>query len=84
MGSALSSKGQVTIPKEIREHLKVGPGGIIKWFRHPNGGVMVFAERPVTRLRGIAKWKGKPVSIEEMNEAIEKEATARYRRFLKS
>jgi AbrB family looped-hinge helix DNA binding protein len=53
MESVLSSRGQVTIPKAIREHLKVGPGDRIKFFKHPDGTVVLLPRLPTSRLRGI-------------------------------
>jgi AbrB family looped-hinge helix DNA binding protein len=71
MESALTSKGQATIPKAIREHLGLKPGGRIRFFIHPNGTVVILPEVPVSTLRGMLKSrKRRPVTIEEMNEAI--------------
>ncbi|MFI4997291.1 MAG: AbrB/MazE/SpoVT family DNA-binding domain-containing protein, partial [Hyphomicrobiales bacterium] len=39
MDAAITSKGQATIPKAIREHLRLKPGDRIKFFLHPNGSV---------------------------------------------
>jgi AbrB family looped-hinge helix DNA binding protein len=41
MESALTSKGQATIPKAIREHLRLKPGDRVKFFVHPDGGVVI-------------------------------------------
>jgi antitoxin PrlF len=71
MDSAITVKGQATIPKAIRDHLRVKPGDRIKFFVHPDGSVFLLPKRPVTELRGIVKpRRRKPVSIQEMNEAI--------------
>jgi antitoxin PrlF len=71
MESALTSKGQATIPKAIREHLGLKPGGRIRFFIHPDGSVVILPELPVSRLRGMLKSrKRRPVTIEEMDEAI--------------
>jgi antitoxin PrlF len=71
MESALTSKGQATIPKAIREHLGLKPGGRIKFFIHPDGSVVILPTRPVSTLRGMLKSKKRrPVTIEEMNEAV--------------
>ena len=64
MESALTRKGQATIPKAIREHLRV------KFFVHPDGSVVLLPKLPVTALRGMVKHRGSPVMIEEMNEAV--------------
>lgn len=83
MESSLTTKGQVTIPKDVREHLHIGPGDRVKWFTLPDGRVFVLPILPASSLRGILKSKGKRMTQEEMDAAIAKGATARYRRFLK-
>ena len=70
MDSAITTKGQATIPKPIREHLGLKPGDRVKFFIHPNGSVVLLPKRPVSALRGIVKGLGRPVTIEEMNDAI--------------
>jgi AbrB family looped-hinge helix DNA binding protein len=42
MESALSIKGQATIPKAIRDHLHLEPGDRIKFFVHPDGSVVIL------------------------------------------
>jgi antitoxin PrlF len=83
MESALTSKGQATIPKAIREHLGLKPGGRIRFFIHPDGSVVILPELPVSRLRGMLKSrKRRRVTIKEMDEAIAAgaaEGTARRR-----
>jgi len=70
MESAITSKGQVTIPKAIREYLRVGPGDRIKFFMHPDGTVVLLPKLPVTALRGLLRWRRRPVTLEEMDDAI--------------
>ena len=55
MESAITSKGQATIPKAIRDHLQLKPGDRVKFFIHPNGTVVLLPKRPVSILRGIAE-----------------------------
>ena len=79
MGSALTSKGQVTIPKEARDHLGLKPGDRVKFFIQPDGRLVILPGIHVSALRGIVpKRKGSPVSLEEMDEAIAKGATHRF------
>ncbi len=68
MESALTSKGQATIPKAVREHLHLKPGDRVKFFLHPDGTVVLLPKLPITRLRGILK-PGRRVSLEEMDES---------------
>jgi len=50
--STMTSKGQTTVPKEIREALDLGPGDKLTW--EVNGGrVAVTTERPA-----LYRWKG--------------------------
>src|SRR5437764_11806574 len=69
MESAITSKGQATIPKAIREHLGVKPGDRVKFFVHPDGSVVLLPKRPAAVLRGIIKPRQRPVTFAEMHEA---------------
>ena len=81
MESALSVKGQATIPKAIREHLHLEPGDRIKFFIHPDGSVVILPKVHTSVLNGtISPRRGRPVSIEEMHEAIVVEAIKGARR----
>ncbi len=75
MESAITTKGQATIPKAVREHLGLKPGDRVKFFMHPDGSVVLLPKLPVTALRGILKPKRR-VTIEAMNEAIASQAIA--------
>jgi antitoxin PrlF len=70
MDSAITSKGQATIPKAIREHLGLRPGDRLKFFVHPDGCVVLLPKLPATALRGIVRPRHCPVTIEAMTEAI--------------
>jgi AbrB family looped-hinge helix DNA binding protein len=71
MESAITVKGQATIPKAIREHLRLKPGDRVKFFLHPDGTVVLLPKRPVRELRGMLKSRRKtPPTLEEMDEAI--------------
>jgi antitoxin PrlF len=69
MQSAITSKGQATIPKSIRDHLHLKPGDHVKFFLHPDGSVVLLPKVPAAALRGIIRARKAPVSIEEMEEA---------------
>jgi len=70
MEAAVTSKGQITIPKPIREHLHVKAGDRVKFFIHPDGTVVMLPKLPITALRGIVPSRGRPVTLEEMDDAI--------------
>jgi AbrB family looped-hinge helix DNA binding protein len=74
--SAITTKGQATIPKPIREHLGLKPGDRVKFFIHPDGTVVLLPRLPVTALRGMLKRHGPRVTIEQMNTAIAEGAAA--------
>ncbi len=84
MESAITVKGQATIPKPIREHLGLKPGDRVKFFMHPDGSVVLLPKRPAAGLRGIIKSRrGERVTIDRMTEAAAEGATgivARRRR----
>ena len=69
MESTITSKGQATIPKAVREHLGLKPGDRIRFFIHPNGTVVLLPRLPVTALKGIVKARPRPVTLDEMTEA---------------
>jgi AbrB family looped-hinge helix DNA binding protein len=76
MESTITAKGQTTIPKAVREHLKLKPGQRLKYFIHPDGTVVLLPTLPVTALRGILKWHGPSASLEDMDRAIAEGAAA--------
>ncbi|HUI85250.1 MAG TPA: AbrB/MazE/SpoVT family DNA-binding domain-containing protein [Candidatus Binatia bacterium] len=79
MESALTSKGQMTVPKAIREHLNLKPGDRVRFFVHPDGTVVLLPKLPITALKGMLKTT-RHATTEEMDEAIAARATARFRR----
>jgi AbrB family looped-hinge helix DNA binding protein len=70
MESAITVKGQATIPKAIREHLRLKPGDRVKFFVHPDGTVVLLPKLPVSALRGIFTRPRRPVTLQRMREAI--------------
>ena len=78
MEATLSSKGQATIPKAVRDRLHLKPGDRFKFFFHPDG-VIILPQIPTSRLKGIIPKTAKPVSLEGIDAAIEAGATQRFR-----
>ncbi len=75
--STLTSKGQITLPKEIREHLALETGDRVN-FEIREGIVVLEPETTDIRtLRGIVKHRGRRVSLEDMQEAIRRGASRR-------
>ena len=67
--ATLTSKGQTTIPKEIRDGLGIKPGDRMTFTLMPDGTVVMRAKtRRIVDLAGILHKKGrKPVTIDEMS-----------------
>ena len=71
MESALSVKGQATIPKPIRDHLHLEAGDRIKFFVHPDGTVVILPKIPTSALKGmVPRLKRRRVSLEQMDRSI--------------
>ena len=70
--STLTSKGQITLPKQVREQLRLHRGSRIDFVIEPSGRVTLKPLNSDFRLlKGIVRVRRKrPVSIEEMNESI--------------
>jgi len=67
--ATLTSKGQTTIPKEIRDGLGMKPGDRISFTLMPDGTVIMRVKRrSVMELAGVLHKKGrKPVPIDELS-----------------
>jgi antitoxin PrlF len=68
--STITVKGQATIPRAIRDHLRLKPGDRVKFFIHPDGTVVLLPKLPVSALRGIVNPRRRPVTIDEMNADV--------------
>jgi AbrB family looped-hinge helix DNA binding protein len=72
--ATVTSKGQITIPKEVRDALAVKTGDVIDFERETDGTFRVRARKiHVEDLAGFLHRKGRPrVSLREMDAAIAK------------
>jgi len=69
--ATLSSKGQITIPKFIRDRHHLAAGDKIEFLEDDQGVVTIWpVTQSVTRLKGMIAKPDKPVSIDEMNLAV--------------
>ena len=67
----ITSKGQITIPKEVRDDLGLGPGARLSFLKNEEGVYELHRERrSVKDLAGSLRYDGPPKSIEEMDDAI--------------
>ncbi len=75
MASAtITSKGQVTIPKKIREYLKAEKGARIEFIIDSDGKVTLMpVSEDVQELKYMIPLPPKPVSLADMEQAIEEE-----------
>jgi len=74
--STLTSKGQLTVPKVIRDRLGLHEGDRVEFRVTGEGQVVVEAATVDLRdLRGILKGRGRRVTVEEMEEAVRKAGT---------
>lgn len=66
----VTSKGQITIPKRIRDLMGVQPGDQVV-FRPTDAGIVVEASTiDLMTLKGVLKPEAKGVSLEDMKEAV--------------
>ena len=75
--ATLTSKGQLVIPKAIRDYMHLHPGDRVDFVIQDNGEVVI---RPVSidlrQLRGILEKPGrKPVLVSEMEAVVRRRAT---------
>jgi antitoxin PrlF len=75
----LTSKGQLVIPKAIRDHMGLRSGDRLDFLIQESGDVLIRpATSDVRGLRGALARRGrKPVSLAKMNEAIRRRASVR-------
>ena len=75
--ATITSKGQITIPAQVRAALGVNAGDRIEFVETERGQFsIVAATRSVRELDGLFRGRRKdPVTIEEMNAAIAKGAS---------
>jgi AbrB family looped-hinge helix DNA binding protein len=70
--ATLTSKGQITLPKPIRQLLKLETGDTVDFIVGSDGTIQVRAGRfDVRDLKGLLRKPGrKPVSIEDMDAVL--------------
>ena len=69
--ATITSKGQITIPANVRQALSVGTGARVEFVQvEPGQYLFLAANRSVTELKGMFGKADRVVSIEDMNSAI--------------
>ena len=67
--SGVTAKGQITLPKAVREALGVQTGDRVRYIIQ-DGEVRIRPVRPMSRLFGAVKYDGPPVSLGDMERSI--------------
>ena len=76
--ATITSKGQITIPKDIRALLDLNSGDKINFIVEESGEVRFLpATQDVSTLKGIIAKPKKAVRVEEMKAAIKARASRR-------
>lgn len=71
--ATVTSKGQITIPKSVREGLGVDAGDRVEFVESTKGVYTVVAvSRDVRELKGLIAKPARPVTVEAMKRAIAK------------
>jgi AbrB family looped-hinge helix DNA binding protein len=71
--AAVTSKGQITIPIEVRKKLGIKAGDRVRFVEGEHGEIILKPKTgSIKDLEGCVHWTGKPVTIEEMNDTIAK------------
>lgn len=72
--ATMTSKGQMTVPRAIRERLRIGPGDRLHFMVNDQGGVVVRpAKGDISSLRGLvaaSRSKKRVVKVADMEGAI--------------
>ncbi|MGO2931746.1 AbrB/MazE/SpoVT family DNA-binding domain-containing protein [Microbacterium sp.] len=70
--ATMTSKGQITVPKEVREELRLEAGSRVTFVRLPDGSYSLSARtRSLADLSGILYDPNRAsMTIEEVNDAI--------------
>jgi antitoxin PrlF len=70
--ATITSKGQVTLPREVRARLGVSAGDRLDFIRLEDGAyAIVPAAHSIRSLKGLIPRREPPVTLEDMEAAIE-------------
>ena len=70
--ATITSKGQITVPREVRRDMNLSPGDRIEFVRMDDGHYAVVpASHSVKSLKGIVPRPDRSVSLADIQEAIE-------------
>ena len=84
IGTVVSTKGQVILPKAIRDRMRWSPGTRLTVEQTGDGVLLkaapLFPETDLDSVCGMLKHDGPALSIEDMDAAVLREARRRARR----
>lgn len=73
--STVTTKGQTTLPKDVRNALQLHPGDRVRYMILDGGEVRLVRCRPVKQLAGLLKDKtDRRASLDDLDDAIAKGA----------
>jgi len=76
---ALTSKGQMTLPKAVRDDLGAKPGDQLEITKHGKGYLITLRRSAKELFRELPRYSGPPLTVEQMDAAIEQEVWKRNR-----
>lgn len=68
--ATVTSKGQITLPKAVRDRLGVKAGDRVEFVETDRGFVVVPATQDIRALKGLLPRPKRAVTIEDMNRTI--------------
>jgi AbrB family looped-hinge helix DNA binding protein len=68
--ATMTSKGQMTLPKSVRDRLGLQAGDRVEFIETRQGFLVLPLKRNLSAIKGILPKPRKPVSIDDMNRAI--------------
>ncbi|MBI1741982.1 type II toxin-antitoxin system PrlF family antitoxin [Candidatus Acetothermia bacterium] len=80
IGSKLTSKGQTTIPKEIREYLGLQPGDRVVFLRKDGQVVLQGVNETFLDLRGRVKARHRPEDFEHIRHQTKRRVAQKVAR----
>jgi antitoxin PrlF len=78
--SVITRKGQVTIPKEIRDHLKAKEGEKVAFFLRGDDVVMKVVRGNILSLKGSVKPRQRPEDMEAVRRLVKRSVSRKIAR----
>jgi len=77
----LTSKGQMTIPKAVRDSLRLKSGDEVEFVVQPEGAALMIPKTGrLADLKGFLPRPQRALTVEEINEGVRRHLTRKYRR----